>query len=415
MKDPATEPGPGPLDGVRVLDLSRVMSGPHCTRMLVDLGADVIKVEPPEGDLTRFSYPRVNSIATYFTQQNCGKRNLSLDLRRPEAVELVAGLAERVDVMVENFRPGVMDRMGLGWEAMAARNPRLVYASITGYGHTGPWVSRRAYAPVVHAESGITWEQGKARGGGPGAFRNDVLDHGDAYAALECLAGVLAALFQRERTGHGQWVEVSMAETMLAVNEHVHWHLRPDADAPVVDVPSFAPGDFPVLPTADGRTIVVSGHPASNGAFEGYCRVIGRDDLLNDPTLATVAQRLGRVDEIVAAMAAWAATQSDFDAIEAAFAAEGFAIGVMRTVREIADTPWATARGAVVAVDDRGGGQVRIPNSPWHFSDADSGVRGAPAYRGEHNRDVLAELLGLDYETLDRLEADGVLSSRVPS
>ena len=127
------------------------------------MGADVIKVEPPEGDMTRYSFPRVNSIATYFTQQNCGKRNISLDLRRPRAVELLRELARRSHVVLENFRPGVMDRMGLGYEALAAQHPDLVYASLTGYGSTGPWAHRRAYAPVVGAESGLTWLQGQAR------------------------------------------------------------------------------------------------------------------------------------------------------------------------------------------------------------------------------------------------------------
>ena len=257
--------GPGPLEGVRVLDLSRVLSGPHCGRMLVDLGADVIKVEPPQGDLTRFSYPRVNSIATYFAQQNCGKRNVSLDLRQPRAGDLVRAMAARSDVVLENFRPGVMERMGLGYERLAADHPRLVYASLTGYGQTGPWKDRRAYAPVVGAESGLTWAQGVARGGD---FANDVISHGDVYAALECLSAILAALYQRERTGRGQHIDVSMTETLLAINEHVHWELSglPDEGA----IPSFRPGDYPVLSLADGRTVVVSGHPADRGTFERY-------------------------------------------------------------------------------------------------------------------------------------------------
>ncbi len=143
-----------------MLDFSRVLAGPHAGRMLADLGADVVKIEPPEGDMTRFAYPRRASIATYFTQQNCGKRNLSLDLKKPEALALLHGLVDKADVVLENFRPGVMDRLGLGPDALLARNPRLVYCSITGYGHTGPWTGRRAYAPVVGAEAGVTWLQG---------------------------------------------------------------------------------------------------------------------------------------------------------------------------------------------------------------------------------------------------------------
>jgi CoA:oxalate CoA-transferase len=407
--DPGPIRGPGPLSGVRVLDLTRVLSGPHCTRMLVDLGAEVIKVEPPEGDMTRFSFPRVASIATYFTQQNVGKRNVSLDMRRPEAGDLLRRLADRCDVVVENFRPGVADRMGLGYAALAERNPRLVYCSITGYGHTGPWTDRRAYAPVVGAEAGVTWMQGMARGG---AYANDPMSHGDVYTSLEALGAVLAALYQRERTGRGQWVEVSMAETLLCVNEHVHWEVS-DHDAQG-EIPSFAPGDYPVLALADGTEVVIAGHPAAKGNFERYCSAMGRPDLVADPALATVAQRLQAMHRIHEALAEWARTYTDPDRIEADLARSNLAMGVLRTVREIADSEWAEARGAMVAVPDRAGGQVRIPNSPWHFSGADTGVRGRPAYRGEDNRSVLRDLLGLADRELDALEAGGVLVSRLP-
>jgi CoA:oxalate CoA-transferase len=398
---------PGPLAGVTVLDLTRVLSGPHATRMMVDLGADVIKVEPPEGDLTRFAFPRRHSISTYFTQQNCGKRNVSLDMKRPEAAELLARLGERVDVLVENFRPGVMDRMGLGWEAMHARNPRLVYASVTGYGYTGPWRDRRAYAPVINAETGVTWMQGRERGG---VYRNDPLSHGDVYTALECLAGVLAALYQRERTGQGQWVEMSMAETMLCVNEHVHWELQ-DVDA-TGQIPSFGTADYPVLTVGDGTVVVVAGHPAAKGAADQFARAMGRPELLDDPRFATVQARLEHFDELLDTLQAWALTFPDSSAFEEQLSVGDLAMGVVRTVREMADSEWAGGRHAIVAVPDRGGGELRIPNSPWHFSAADSGVRGQPAYRGEHNREVLAEVLGLTDDELDSLETGGVLVSR---
>ncbi|HET9601466.1 MAG TPA: CaiB/BaiF CoA-transferase family protein [Acidimicrobiales bacterium] len=402
--------GPGPLEGVRVLDLSRVLSGPHCGRMLVDLGADVIKVEPPQGDLTRFSYPRVNSIATYFAQQNCGKRNVSLDLRQPRAGDLVRAMAARSDVVLENFRPGVMERMGLGYERLAADHPRLVYASLTGYGQTGPWKDRRAYAPVVGAESGLTWAQGVARGGD---FANDVISHGDVYAALECLSAILAALYQRERTGRGQHIDVSMTETLLAINEHVHWELSglPDEGA----IPSFRPGDYPVLSLADGRTVVVSGHPADRGTFERYIAALRCPALADDPRFVDLRARRQHYGELLAALQEAANGFATAGELEDALAEQELAMGVLRTVQEVADSDWARARGAIVEVPDRGGGTIRIPNAPWHFGAADAGVRGQPAYRGEHNREVLAELCGLSDAELDRLEASGVLSSRLPA
>ena len=392
-----------------MLDLTRVLSGPHCGRMLADLGADVIKVEPPDGDMTRFSFPRINSIATYFTQQNCGKRNVSLDLRRPEAVELLRRLAMRSDVVLENFRPGVMDRMGLGQQVLRSLNPRLVYCAITGYGLTGPWQHRRAYAPVIGAESGFTWLQCEGRD----EVVNDPISHADVYTALEALAGVLAALHQRERTGEGQLVDVSMAETMLSVNEHAHWHLM-EGISGEDDVVSFQPGDYPVFTTADGRRVIVSGHPAERGTFERYCRGVGRPELVGDERFPDVRSRKRRLQELIAELQVGASRFPSPEALEASLDEFGLAAGTVRTVTEIASSPWAASRNAIVAVPDRRGGTIRIPNSPWHFSDAASGVRGEPRYRGEDNRQVLRELLDLPDAEIDRLEADGVLASRVP-
>jgi crotonobetainyl-CoA:carnitine CoA-transferase CaiB-like acyl-CoA transferase len=401
--------GPGPLDGVRVLDLSRVLSGPHCGRVLVDLGADVIKVEPPEGDLTRYSWPRFHSIASYFTQQNCGKRNVSVDLRRPEAVDLLRRLVGRCDVVLENFRPGVMDRIGLGYATLAAEHPRLIYCAITGYGQDGPWAGRRAYAAVVGAESGFTWLQAHARHGEPA---NDPMSHGDVYASLEAAIAILAALHQRDRTGQGQMIDVSMTGSLLAINEHAHWLMQGREAGGVVA--SFAPGDYPVLTTADGRQVVVSGHPAEKGTFERFARGVGRAELIDDPRFVDVSSRLDHLPELVAELQRGASRAKTPDDLEHALAAEGLAMGVLRTVAEVAASEWAEATAAVVEVPDRGGGGIRIPNTPWRFSSADSGVRGQPAYRGEHNREVFGELCGLGAGELDRLEAAGVLSSRLP-
>jgi CoA:oxalate CoA-transferase len=402
---------PRPLEGIRVVDFTRVLSGPHATRMLADLGAEVIKVEPPAGDLTRFTNPRVGSMATYFVQQNVGKHNVSLDLTRPEAVDLLLRLIAASDVVVENFRPGVMDRLGLGWSRLAEVNPRLVYASISGYGATGPWVHRRAYAPVVGAETGITRSQGDARGG---SYANDPHSHADLYASLECASAVLAALFQRERTGRGDWIDISMAQTMLYVNEHLHDMLW---DGPVDPgrIRSFRPGDYPVLTTADGTTVIVSGHPAERGTFERYVTAMGRRDLLDDPRFADADARLAHLDEIHEMLRELAAGVPDAATLEEMLAAHELAMGVLRTAREITETDWASDREAVVEVPDRSGGTVKVPNSPWRFAGSDTSLRGEPRFRGEDNRTVFGDVLGLDDAELDALESAGILSSRVPN
>jgi CoA:oxalate CoA-transferase len=404
-------PSPRPLSGIRVLDLSRVLSGPHCTRMLADMGAEVIKIEPPAGDLTRFATPRRNGLSSYFVQQNVGKSNLSLDLATPEGADILLSLSEHADVLVENYRPGVMARLGLGADTMRARNPRLIYASISGYGQTGPWVGRRAYAPVVEAEAGIVASQGNARGG---ELAKDPHSHADVYTSLETASAILAALYQREHTGEGQWIDVSMAETMLYVNEHLHDAMWDGHDDPQW-IRSFRPGDYLVLRVANGESLVVSGHPAERGTFDFFIAAMGRADLADDPRFVDVAARLTNFDALREIIREFAATMPDAEAFEVQFSKHQLAVGRVRQPGELTETEWARDRHAVVDVDDRGGGTIRVPNSPWRFSASpDVGVSGIPKYRGEDNRTVLTELLGYDDEHLDQLERSGVLSSRLP-
>jgi len=403
-------PDTRPLSGIRVLDLTRVLAGPHAARMLCDLGADVIKVEPPEGDITRTTWPRVNSISSYFAQQNVGKRCVSIDMDHEEGRDLVRRLADQCDVVLENFRPGVMDRLGLGYDVLSARNPRLVFASASGYGQTGPWVHRRAYAPVVGAESGFTMAQGDARGG---HYANDAHSHADVYTALELGAAVLAALYQRERTGRGDRIDVAMAQTMLYVNEHAHDHLWDDP-VPEGVIRSFRPMDYPVLTAANGESVVISGHPAENKTFDYYMLSIGREDLIADERFADSAGRLEHLNSIFAALDEWASTMPDAAAIEDAMSANKLAVGKLRSVHEACDTDWAADREVVVEVTDRGDGTIRIPNAPWRFAGSDVRTGGSPRYRGEDNREVLGELLGVSDDELDRLEANGVLTSRLP-
>ena len=398
-----------PLEGVRVLDFTRVLSGPHATRMLCDLGADVIKVEQPTGDLTRFSSPRVNSNATYFIQQNVGKRNISLDLTKPEAVEIIKQLIEKCDVLIENFRPGVMARLGLDEKTLRKKNPRLVYASITGYGNTGPWVNRRAFAPVINAEMGLTKRQGDARGG---QYANDPFSHADVYTAIECASAILAALFQRERNGEGQYIDLSMAQTLLYVNEHAHDDLWEEPVSPDA-IRSFRPEDYAVLTTKDGITSVVSGHPAERGTFDFFVGAMQAPHLLNDERFKTVALRIKNFAELMQLIKDWALTIETIDELERRLDENKLAMGQMRTVREVAKTKWASERNAFVEVDDRGDGKVKLPNSPWMFSGSDTSTRGKTKYRGEDNAEVLRELLGLSAEQIKDLNDREIISQRV--
>jgi crotonobetainyl-CoA:carnitine CoA-transferase CaiB-like acyl-CoA transferase len=269
---------------------------------------------------------------------------------------------------------------------------------------------------VIHAEMGLIeagarW-RADAAGTPDGAVPvQDGTSHADVYAGLHLTSAVVAALYQRERTGEGQWVEVDMAEALLHANDFAHWDLSP------VDPgdyrPSLSPPYTPIVDTGTGVRVVMAGDPAAPGVFEQYCTAMGRPDLLDDPRFDRAHRRAHRA-ELLVIVGDWAATFTDLDALEAALGDAGIAMGVVRSAGDAATSNWAEERGATVAVDDRSGGTVRIPQAPWRFGAATTGSRGVPAYRGEHNRDVLRELLGADDATLADWEARGVLSSRVP-
>jgi CoA:oxalate CoA-transferase len=398
--------GPRLLEGVSVLDLSRVLSGPSCGKALADLGADVIKVEPPEGDLTRTAQPRVGGLPVYFAQQNCGKRCVSIDLHLDAGRELVARLAAATDVMLENFRPGVLERLGLGYDAVHARNPRAVYCSITGYGQDGPMASRRAYAPVMHAELGLMEFTARRLHAEP---RAEALSHADLYSGLQATVGILAALLHRERTGEGQHVDVSMAEVMLQATEWTAVELA-GGHGDLMHI--FGSFNAPVLRLGDGTVVHVPGDPVSS--FPAWCVAMQRADLAADVRFTTRESRHANRDAMLAYFQDFAATFTRFEEFEAALGTARLAVGEMRPLADVADAPWAQERNALVDVGDERGGPMRLPRSPFRFSAASAGTSGRPAWQGQHNREVLREVLGLGDDDVDALERDAVLVERPP-
>jgi crotonobetainyl-CoA:carnitine CoA-transferase CaiB-like acyl-CoA transferase len=394
-----------PLDGLRVLDLSRVLAGPHCTRLLHDLGADVIKVEPPEGDLTRFATQRKNSLSAYYVQQNLGKRNISLDMSKPEGLDIILRLLGHMDVLIENFRPGVAERLGLGYERLHERFPALIYASISGYGQRGPWRDRPAYAPTVHAEMG--WLEVVARGRDEPPF-HDPMSHADVYSGVYSAVGILAALHQRQRTGLGQHVELAMGEALLCATEHIAAEHVGERKRPAhFDDP------HPMFRMRDGRYFTISADFTPRGSFAMYCTALGREDLKDDPRFVDDEARRANRDALHEIIQEWVLTFDTIEALDVELRRGRLVMGVIRTLKEATETEWARDRGATVETTDRGDGVFVVPNTPWRFSDAESGAHGEPAYRGEHNREVLNEF-GFTDDEVDRLESNGVLSSRVP-
>jgi crotonobetainyl-CoA:carnitine CoA-transferase CaiB-like acyl-CoA transferase len=397
-------PNDRPLAGIRVLDLSRVLSGPSCGKALADLGADVIKVEPPEGDLTRTAQPRVGGLPVYYAQQNCGKRSVSIDLRLEAGRELVAEFAAASDVLLENFRPGVLDRLGLGYAVMQARNPRLLYCSITGYGQDGPMAERRAYAPVMHAELGLMEFTARKFGHEP---RAESVSHADLYTGLQATVGILAALVQRDRTGEGQHIDVAMAEVMLQATEWTAVELA-GGEGDLLHI--FGSFNAPVLRLGDGTVVHVPGDPVSS--FPAWCTAMNTPELTADERFASREARHANRAAMLELFQEFAETFDRFEDFEAALGSARLAVGQMRPLSDVATAPWADAREALVDVGDDRSGAMLLPHSPFRFSAASAGTTGKPAWQGQHNREVLREVLGLDDEDVDRLERDGVLVSR---
>jgi CoA:oxalate CoA-transferase len=383
-----------PLQGVRVLDLSRVLAGPYVGRMLSDLGADVVKIEPPEGDITRFWGKVVAGLSGYYTQQNAGKRNVSVDLRKPDAPELVRALAERADVVLENFRPGVLTSYGLGYAQLSQANPRLIMLSISGWGQQGPAVGRAAYAAVVHAESGLMARQALMFRAGP---KDIPVSIADFNAGLHGLSGVLAALYMRERTGQGQHIDIAMTDTMLATDDHVHLALD---------------GESLERPFASEIWETAFGHVVLAGDFRFLFREVSKHCGLVDPTPKGASLEL-KISTRRRAFLEFLGSFPDMPSLGVMLDRANIAWGQVLTSYEAVNSETAKHRKSAVEVDNRDGGVRKVIQSPYRFSAASSGLRGPAPFRGEHNSSVLSDWLATPSAEIERLQAAGVLVTEV--
>jgi crotonobetainyl-CoA:carnitine CoA-transferase CaiB-like acyl-CoA transferase len=396
-----------PLEGVRVVDFTRVLAGPHCTKHLLDMGADVIKIEPPTGDMTRTSYPRQGEISGYFAQQNAGKRDLSIDLNFPEARKVVAQLCDTADVIVENFRPGALAAFGLDYTSVAARNPRVVYVSISGYGQRGSWRTRMAYAPTVQAETGFTENTLHQFGVEGDARRSDALSHADVYAGLHATIAVLAALTHAKVTGKGQYVDVAMAAVLTSINERVHYDLS-DIDLGA-EPPILGATDCAFFTGPEGEQFISPISLVGTDTFPFYLHAMRRPDLADDPRFGTAELRRANFAELHAIVQNWIDSFDSMDALDAQFDESKIATGRLRDIEDFAETGWAKDWVLTREVPDRHGGTVTIPAPPWHFSEHDGTLaEQIPAHQGEHNEEILKELGCADAE-IQALKDSGAL------
>jgi CoA:oxalate CoA-transferase len=369
---------PRPLTGVRVLDFSTTIAGPHCARLMADMGADVIKVESPEGDLMRSRPVQRDGAGTMFGQLNAGKRSIVLDLKQPEAVGAVKRLVKVVDIVLENYRPGVMKRLGLDYTELAKINPRIVYGAISGYGQTGPAAGRPAYAPVIHAATGydmahLGYQGGRERPDNCGIFVADYAS--GAYA----LGGILAALHQRHVTGKGQMVDVSMFESLVGmllgeVN-------RAQFDFEVPSRPMYGP-----IEAKDGYVMLAT---ASERTFQDMATAAGRRDWLTDPRFEKYADRRMNWGLFVDELEQWSKALSVKEVV-AAFEKHGVPCSPYLTVTEALNDPQVEHRGSLCTIEDRAG-VYQSPAPPFRFSGSPLQSGPKVSSLGEHTKSALAE------------------------
>jgi crotonobetainyl-CoA:carnitine CoA-transferase CaiB-like acyl-CoA transferase len=392
-----------PLSGLRVVDLTRILAGPYCTQALADAGADVVKIEEPgKGDDTRgWGPPFVAGESTYFLSVNRGKRGMTLDLKREGGRELLWRLLERADVLVENFRPGTLDRLGFSWDAVHGRCPRVVYASISGYGPDGPWGGKPGYDAVVQGEGGLMSVTGLPDG--PplkvGASLVDVL------AGMTAFQGILLALLRRGATGAGGRVDVSLLESLLpTLSYHATSHLLAGRVPSRLGNrhPSLAP--YETFAARDGHVIVGVG---SESLWRAFCAALGRPGLAHDARFASNALRVTNYEALKATLDPLLAERSVADWL-AALDGAGIPCGRVRSVAEALDGPQVAARGLLLELAHPRAGSGRYVGSAIHLDGASRGSRRPPPLLGQHTDELLGEL-GLDAAAIAALKRDGVV------
>ncbi|HZK91725.1 MAG TPA: CaiB/BaiF CoA-transferase family protein [Stellaceae bacterium] len=369
---------PNALDRVRVLDFTTTIAGPHCTRLMADLGAEVIKIEAPEGDMMRSRLPLRNGASTSFGQLNTGKKSLVLDLKRTEAVAVVQRLVATADVVVENFRPGVMARFGLDYPKLREVNPALVYCAISGYGQTGPSAGLPAYAPVIHASSGydlaqIAHQIEPRRPDYCGIFIADVLSGTYAFGA------VMAALLQRQGTGAGQMIDCSMLESMLSLT--LGELQNSQFDVPLPPRPIFGP-----VATKDGY---VNLSVASERTFQALAAASGRPQWLTDPRFAQYQERRINWGAMIDEVEEWSKTLPSAE-VQAIFERHGVPSSPYRTVKEAMADPQLAHRHSLAEVHDKGGAFLAL-NPPFRMTASRAAAGDRVAALGENSREVLAD------------------------
>ena len=392
------------LDEIKVVDLTRTLAGPFCTMMLGDMGAEVTKIEEPSlGDETRSWTPFWNDEGTQFLTFNRNKRSLSLNLKEQEGIDIVLGLAEKADVMVESFRAGALDRMGLGYDAVRAINPNIIYCSISGYGRTGPMADKPGYDLIIQAYSGLMNLTGEPDGS-PLRVGFSLVD---LFTGMMAYGSILTALHHRQKTGEGQRIEASLLDGQVAtMSYHATGYIATGVEPHRLGSghPSLVP--YQSFPASDGFFILGC---ANQGLWERLCRAIDRPDLLEDPRFSSNTARVENRAECVGTLSELFQTKTVAEWVESISAA-GIPCGPINTVSQVVNDAQVAARNMIVNIPHPKVPDLRVPGSPLKLETTPSSIRRPPPMLGEHNEEILAES-GYDAAKISSLRDKGVIGS----
>lgn len=400
------EVAPRLLEGVRVLDFTRYVAGPYLTRSLAVLGAEVIKVERPRGGDEGREHPyQVKDQSGMFLQLNTDKKGLCLDLKHPKGVAIAKELAARCDVVVENFRPGVMDELGLGYPALREVNPRIILCSLSCFGQSGPYAQRAGFGIIADALSGAMDITGFPDLPPP-LIRVPVAD---TLTGVHGVGAVCAALFARERHGRGQWIDLALLDCMVALHENaLQAYLLSDGEVRAARCGHHLPSSviYGVFEAQDGY-LVIAGH--ADVGWARLAKAMGRPELATDDRYATMLGRIRHRETLVALVSDWVKGFGSVRAVLACLEAHQVPCAPIHSVDEVANDPQVVARGMLVELEHPIAGKVRLPNLPFRFSDAETRPRAAAPLLGQHNREILTTLLGYSEDAIVSLEEEGVL------
>jgi crotonobetainyl-CoA:carnitine CoA-transferase CaiB-like acyl-CoA transferase len=396
---------PLPLTGIRVIDYSHFLAGPHMSRCLAAMGAEVIKVERPKsGDAGRSHALAVNGQSGYFLQQNMGKRGLCVNLKDPRGLAILHKLVATADVFVENYRPGALEKLGLGYAELSRINPRLVYCSVSAYGHSGPDSARPGFGLIAEAKSGAMAQLGMP-GEAPPLLRMPIAD---MYAGLHGVAAVCAALVGRQSSGRGQHIDIALYDCMVSMHDYaVQCYFMSGGKTIPVQTGRDLPDStvYGVFPARDGNLVIAA---QVDDAWQRLARLVGGEPLAADPRFLRTADRNANRAAALALVEAWVKAQSSVQACVDALDKAEVPCAPVQSIDQVVKDPQVLARGMIVEQDHPVLGHVKLPNLPFRFSDCDTTPKWPAPLLGQHNREIATQL-GYSPAEISGLFEDGVL------